>query len=50
MDKLKRYIIDTPWDKWLDQEHHYLDRFCWAVLWIALLYFGGHCLAWYLGS
>jgi hypothetical protein len=38
------YIEQAPWDEELERQEKWLNRFCWAVIGLAIIYFGPVCL------
>lgn len=44
VEKFRNYIERGSWEEDLDRQFDLLDRFCWVVIVLAVLYFGPACL------
>ena len=40
---IRKYIEESNWDEWLDRAFEWLDWVSWAVIFLAVLYFGPTC-------
>jgi hypothetical protein len=42
--KIKHYIVEEPWDAWLDRQARMLEKYAiWPFLAVVVVYFGFFC-------